>query len=265
MNPPKYNIKTIPLLTDPNSQNFERRGIKTTSLPFINNALMGFEKGELVVITAPPGMGKTQLARTLCLDFIGQGLNCLYVSFELTYSQLLGMFLQSGLENMDSKLEILKPELESEQDITFIESLTKENTFDVLVVDDLQALEEKYSLYRNSDNMALVMRGLAQRLKNLAKNQNRIVMTMVHTRKDAIKNSDSSLADIAYSGGIAQVADTVLSIKTDSEGYAVIEIIKARWSGGKMKVKCVSENKKFIELSQLNDTSPAKLVSNLYN
>lgn len=261
---PTYNTKIIPLYTDPKSQNFERRGIATTSIPLINKALGGFEKGELIIITAPPGQGKTQLARTFCLDFIKQGLNCVYLSFELRYNQLLGMFIQAGLGDMGEKLEILKPEIETEQDITFVEQLCK-GKFDVLVVDDLQALEEKYATYRHTDNMALVLRGLAQRLKDIARNTDKIVMTMVHTRKDAINSRETSLADIAYSGGIAQVADTVLSIKTDKDGYAIIEITKARYSGGRIKVKCQSVNKKFIELSEYNEPNPAKLVNSLYN
>ena len=174
------------------------------------------------------------------------------------------MFIQAGLGDMSEKLEILKPELETEQDITFVEHLSKSN-FDVLVVDDLQALEEKYSAYRHTDNMSLVIRGLAQRLKDIARNTNKIVITMVHTRKDAINSRESSLADIAYSGGIAQVADTVLSIKTDKEGYAIIEIAKARFSGARIKVKCKSVNKNFIELSEYDEPNPAKLANSLYN
>ena len=67
---PKYNTNIIPLFTDPKSQDFKRKGVDITSIPLINKALGGFEKGELIIITAPPGQGKTQLARTFCLDFI---------------------------------------------------------------------------------------------------------------------------------------------------------------------------------------------------
>lgn len=260
---PKFNEKIIPLITDPASQNFKRRGINADSIPTLNAAVEGFEKGELIIITAAPGGGKTQLARTLIMDFIEQGLNCLYLSFEVKYNQLLGFFMESGLGNMAAKLEILKPEQENEQDITFVEKLA-EQEFDILVVDDLHALEEKYSFHRNTDNMSLVMRGLAQRLKNIALNKNKIVISMVHSRKDSIDKSDSSLSDIAYSGGVAQVADTVLSIKTEKDtGYAIIEITKARYSGSKKRIKCQSINKKFKEIYALD--TQAKIVNSFLN
>lgn len=261
---PDYNKNLIPIFSNPKNQNFERKGIVKSSIPTLTKFLGGFEKGELITITAPPGQGKTQLARTFCLDFISQGLNCLYVSYELRYNQLLGLFVVAGLGEMDSKLLILQPEDTAENDITFVEQIAGQK-IDVLVVDDIHSLEEKYSLYRNTDNMALVMRGLAQRLKMIATKNNLIVITMAHTRKDAIDSKDSSLSEIAYSGGIAQVSDTVLSIKTDKkDGNAIIEVIKARWAGGKMKVKCKNVNKKFIELEPYEQT-PGELFDNLHN
>jgi len=251
MLPPNFNTKIIPLLQNPKAQDFQRRGINT-SIPTISASLGGFEKGELVIITAAPGAGKTQLARTFSLDFIEQGLNVLYLSFELRYNQLLGLFIMAGLNNLDSRLLILSPEDHLENDITFVEEIADKNNIDILVVDDLHSLEEKYAQFRRfNDPQALVLRGLSQRLKNIALKKNIVVLSMVHQRKDSIDNKDSSLSEIAYSGGIAQVADTVLSIKTDKKnGNAIIEIIKARWSGSKIKAICKDVNKRFVELTE---------------
>jgi predicted ATP-dependent serine protease len=250
---PVFNTSIIPLLDHPKAKGYQRKSFSLTgALPRLSAALEGMEKGELVVITAPPGAGKTQMARTLCLEFAEQGLSCLYLSYELTYAQLSRLFILSGLEALDARRMIYAPEEYSERDITFVEELAKKNKLDVLVVDDIHSLEERYSVFRRSDNMAVVLRGLADRLKAVAREREMLVITMAHTRKDAINASDSSLSDIAYSGGVAQVADTVLSIKTEkTTGYAVVEITKARWSGAKTKVKCKSVDKKFIEL--LND------------
>lgn len=246
---PNYNSKIVPLIDHPSAQGYDRKGLHTSSIPTLSKTLEGFERGELVAITAPPGHGKTMLARTFCIDLINQGVNCLYISFELTYAQLLRIFKLSGLDQMQSKKLILAPLEYSERDITFIEKVVEMNEIDVLVVDDIHSLEEKYSGQRNSDNMALLMRGLAQRLKNLAVKHEIVVMTMVHVRKDSIDSKQSSLSEIAYSGGIAQVSDTVLSIKTEKEtGYALIEVTKSRWSGIKAGVKCKAVDKIFKEL-----------------
>lgn len=247
---PQFETKIIPLIKHPEAQGYDRKGLALqSSLPTLSTALEGFERGELVSITAPPGMGKTMLARTFCMDLIKQDVKCLYISFELTYSQLLRMFKLSGLELSNHQDLVLSPLDYSERDIAFVEKVVEMNPLDVVVVDDIHSLEEKYSGFRNTDNMALVIRGLAQRLKNMAIKNNVVVITMAHMRKDAIDNKSSSLSEIAYSGGIAQVSDTVLSIKTEPEtGYAIIEITKARWSGKKTKVKAKEDNKIFKEL-----------------
>lgn len=246
---PNYNTKILPLIEHPEAQGYERKGFKfNNSIPTISTALEGFERGELIAITAPPGHGKTMLARTFCMDLIGQGLNCLYLSYELTYRQLLGLFKLSGLSESKARKLILAPLEYQERDITFVESLISKNEIDVLVVDDIHSLEEKYSMDRRSDNMALLIRGLAQRLKNLAIKKDIVIITMAHQRKDSIDNKKSSLSEIAYSGGIAQVCDTVLSLKKDSEtGDGIVEITKSRWSGSMAAVRCKAVNKIFKE------------------
>jgi len=256
---PKFNTKLVPLVDHPLAQGYSRTGLHFKStIPTLSTALEGFERGELVAITAPPGAGKTQLARTICLDLVNQGVNCLYVSYELTYAQLLRMFNLAGLEGNRNKKLILSPLEHSENDITFIEEIAKQDIA-VLVVDDIHSLEEKYSGVRKTDNMAVVMRGLAQRLKTLAIKNDIVVITMAHMRKDAIDSSSSSLSEIAYSGGIAQVADTVLSIKTDKKtGYAVIEITKSRWAGKKLSIRAESQNKRFVEI---DDKTPDEIVN----
>ena len=246
---PNFNTEIVPLLDHPQASGYERGGLTfTSSMPSLSAAVEGFEKGELIVITAPPGHGKTQLARTFSMDMILHGLNVLYLSFELTYSQLARLFQISGLDQLSAKKLILAPTDYSERDIAFVERIVELNEIDILVVDDIHSLEEKYSGERRTDNMALVIRGLAGRLKNLAIKKNIVVITMAHMRKDTIDSTRSSLSDIAYSGGIAQVADTVLQIKTDTKGNAVVEVTKSRWSGTKIKATCKSVNKLFKEL-----------------
>ena len=103
MFPSHDNTEIIPLIDHPEGA-YERKGIHTTSsIPTLSKALEGFERGELIAITAPPGNGKTMLARTLCMDMIKQKYKCLYLSYELTYSQLLRMFKLSGLEDYEEK------------------------------------------------------------------------------------------------------------------------------------------------------------------
>jgi replicative DNA helicase len=261
---PQWDTSFVPLLEHEASKNTGRKGLNL-GLPKLSNTLEGFEKGELIVLTAPPGQGKTQLARTVALNFIQQGLNVVYCTYELTLSQLANLFKISGLEAMDNKYLLLAPKEHIEKDILFIEKLmeaNKENLIDCIIIDDFHALEEKYA--HEKDNMLAKMNAIAGKLKELAQKYNCVVITMVQQRKDAIRLKDNSLGDIAYSGRIAQVADTVLAIRSHAENQAIIEIIKSRWAGSKSKIKVESVNKVFMELDIYHEQTPADVVNSLY-
>lgn len=260
---PQWNTSFIPLLQHEAANNTGRKGLNL-GLPSLTQKLEGFEKGELVVITAPPGQGKTQLARTIAINFINQGLNVAYCTYELTLGQLANLFKISGLEELENKYLLLAPKEHLEKDILFIEKLleaNKDNLIDCIVIDDFHALEEKYA--NEKENILQKMNAMAGKLKELAQKYNCVIITMVQQRKDAIRMKDNSLGDIAYSGRVAQVADTVLAIRANGENQAVIEIIKSRWAGSKSKIKVASKDKKFIEL-ELHEYSPTEVVNSLY-
>lgn len=263
METPNWNTDFIPLLQHPSANNPGRQGLNI-GLPELSKALEGLEKGELIVITAPPGQGKTQLSRTISINFINQGLNVAYCTYELTLGQLANLFKISGLEALDNKFLLLAPKEHLEKDILFIEKLmeaNKENLIDCLIIDDFHALEEKYA--NEKDNILQKMNAIAGKLKELAQKYNCVVITMVQQRKDAIRMKDNSLGDIAYSGRVAQVADTVLAIRADKDNQATIEIIKSRWAGSKIKVKVKSDNKIFREIAY-HEQPPADVTSSLY-
>lgn len=263
---PKWNTDLIPLIDHEASKGGKRQSIKF-GLPLLSNALEGFEKGELILITAPPGEGKTQLGRTLALDFVKQGMNVLFCSYELSLSQLKNLFELSGLNETDNKRLLLAPKEHTERDILFVEKLmeaNKENSIDCLVIDDFHALEENYA-FQQRDTGASFLRAIAGKLKDMALKQNCVVITMAHLRKDAIRQKNNSIGDIAYSGGMAQVSDTIFAIRQEPKDMAIIEIIKSRWSGKKIKVKVSSVNKIFKEVDLYVDQTPAERVNNLYN
>jgi len=263
MNPPKWIEDIIPLVNHPAANQENRQGIPL-NLTLLSTTLEGFEKGELVLITAPPGEGKTQLARTFTMDFVKKSMNVLWCSYESTISQLKTLFFMSGLTEIDNKKMVLVPVDHTESDILFIEQLmetNKANGINCLIVDDIHALTSKHAFeQRIADNMASYLRGLADRLKKIAKKYNCIVITMAHLRKDAIKGSDNSLADLAYSGGLAQVPDIVLAIRNTGNNTGTIEIIKSRWSGQKIKIKVKSEKKLFTELPITEQFTPTEIV-----
>lgn len=261
MQPPSWNLELIPFIEHEASKHQGRSSVGF-SLTKISNALEGLEKGELVAIVAPPGEGKTQLGRTIALDFIAKGMNVVYCTYELTMAQMLNMFTLAGLESCDTKHLLLAPKEHLVKDILFIEKLMEENRknmVDCLIIDDIHALEERYG-FNQPDNTALFLRALAGRLKTLAIKSNCIVITMAHLRKDAIRGKENSLSDIAYSGGLGQVADTILAIRQEAQDLATIEITKSRWAGKKIKVKVKSIDKRFVELQDY-EYPPTEIVN----
>lgn len=262
----EFNPIQIPLVDHPMAQNYQRRSV-AFNLPKVSEALQGLEKGELIIITGSPGSGKSQLARGICLDLINQACLCSYVSYELSYGQLLNMFILAGLNETENRKLVISPIDVAERDVAFIENLVEKTKVDLIIVDDIHALTMKYAFNpRIADNMASYLRGIADKLKELAIKHNIIVITMVHTRKDSIDNKTSSLSDMAYSGGFAQVADSVISIRTDKkDGCAILDITKARFTGNKISVKCKSINKKFKEIDFYVDHTPAGLVDSFRN
>ena len=239
-----FNLNRHELINHPNAESGRRLGIPL-SIVGLSNDLNGFERGELVCITAPPAGGKSMLARTFAMDFIKNSMDVLYLSFEMTYSQLKRMFIESGLEKEDNKSLIYVPEDIIEKDIAFVEQIAAKYRPSLLVVDDFMSLEEKYA-FNHDGNSALRLRGLAGRLKNIAIKNNIVVLTMLHMKKESLNNKQGSLADIGYSGGMAQVSDIVMQITRDERG-GTIQITKSRETGNHNKHYVFASNKIFHE------------------
>jgi len=242
--PQQFNLSKIELINHPNADSTKRRGIKL-SIVSLSNDLSGFERGELVCITAPPAGGKSMLARTFAMDFLKQSLDVLYLSFEMTYSQLRRMFDEAGLSTEENKSLIYVPEDIIEKDIAFVEQMAAKHKPTLLVIDDFLSLEEKYA-FNNDNNSALRLRGLAGRLKNIAIKNNIVVLTMLHMKKESLNNKQGSLADIGYSGGMAQVSDIVMQVTRDQKG-GTVQITKSRETGKHSTHYITAVNKIFQE------------------
>ena len=60
-----------------------------------DNSFGGFKKGEIVLIGARPGMGKSQLLINLALNMLAQSKSVLFHSLVLSESQMVSRFLSS--------------------------------------------------------------------------------------------------------------------------------------------------------------------------
>lgn len=89
--------------------------IVRTGLPSIDESVGGFRGGELVIVTAETGVGKTFLALQIARNACTAGRHVLYCSGEMLAAHLMGRVLSSDSGVAYNKIR--RPELLSERDV----------------------------------------------------------------------------------------------------------------------------------------------------
>ena len=196
----------------------------------------GLLKGEVVVVGARPGMGKTQFIVDMCIKVASEGRSCGFMSLELSPYLLANRFIGNisklssqslikgnfnALETLDlneasSKLNKL-PIFVHDQYIISIFSildrcrqLVAEKNVEVIFIDYLQLIGNNSKRYNRETELANITR----ELKKLTKELNiSLVITsqlsrQVENRPGGCKRPQ--LSDLRESGAIEQDADRVL-------------------------------------------------------
>ena len=196
----------------------------------------GLLKGEVVVVGARPGMGKTQFIVDMCIKVASEGRSCGFISLELSPYLLANRFIGNisklssqslikgnfnALETLDlneasSKLNKL-PIFVHDQYIISIFSildrcrqLVAEKNVEVIFIDYLQLIGNNSKRYNRETELANITR----ELKKLTKELNiSLVITsqlsrQVENRPGGCKRPQ--LSDLRESGAIEQDADRVL-------------------------------------------------------
>lgn len=225
----------------------------------------GFKQGDLVVISGIAGEGKTSLSRTLTYNLCRQGKQTLWFSYEVTVEALHEKFIEMGIEKF---YNVYHPEKNETGNLKWIkekiiESAKKYGTKFVFIdhIDFLTPADN-----RTSDNEAMSYKRIMTELKSLAITLNVVIIVMAHMKKiDTSKEPD--MQDIAYSGGVFQLADYVFMIWREKREFSgkgvqkyaqadgdelatnrtVIKIVKNRETGQLKYLYCEYRNEKFIE------------------
>ncbi len=218
-------------------KSMEKSEEKTTMIPSgfnqMDNEFGGFVGGELAIIGARPGMGKTQLMVNLALQ-MAKSKPVLYCSCDLSESLLLSRFIAS-LSKISMRTLLQKKFLPEEikqlqevekqvftndlfinVDITSIGDLKavckkhiEEDGVHVIFVDYLQLLGT--SKYKNNREQEISI--ISRELKNIAKEYN-VCMIVASQLSRAVETRTMSrrpiLSDLRDSGAIEQDADKVI-------------------------------------------------------
>lgn len=207
-------------------------GIKT-GFKDLDKRLNGFKKGNLIILAARPGMGKTTLALNTCWNIAKQKKRALFFSLEMSDQEVVRKIMSSELrvnnEDLDSG-EVFKKHdnVLSIQDIVnnkqfFIDQtgalslaqisararkLCMEKPLDFIAVDYIQLINEK-ALSRTEE-----IRKISGGLKALAKELNCPILALSQLNRSVEARIDKRplLSDLRDSGSIEQDADICMFI-----------------------------------------------------
>lgn len=242
-----------------NRQSGEEQMLKTGFID-IDNALGGFDSGQLIILAARPGMGKTTLALNIATNACKNGKSVLFVSQEMTKIQIMDRYISSSsgvnafrLKNnpLDKKeldqvirsceeskayhLDIM----EGRKTVSEIKAraqldMAKFSKLDLIVVDHIQLIKSD-SKGRYTSRVHEVGE-ISHSLKELAVHFKVPVLALSQLSRspEGRENRRPELSDLRESGDLEQDADVVLGLYRESyytkekNTDAELGILKAR-------------------------------------
>lgn len=253
--------------------------IVKTGFEDYDNEITGLIKGELVIIGARPGMGKTQFVVNMCNNIALSGKSVAYISLELSNFLAANRFI-GNLSKVSSQ-HLLKGDL-NEQDesnvkaavqkldslpvyiidqynssiFSIIENchnLVREQKVEAIFIDYFQLMSAPFKRYNREAELAFISR----ELKKLAKELNVAIIATSQLSRNVESRPGGSkrpmLSDLRESGAIEQDADKVIflyrpeyyGIEVDENNEPtrnVMEVIVAKnKSGGLETIKLQCE------------------------
>ena len=210
-------------------------GIKT-HFSEIDKMLVGMGKGDLVIIGARPGVGKTSLALNIATNVAIRGNKTVAIfSLEMSCEQLVSRMLASegsidsykmrrgdleykDWENLSKAAGILAETEILIDDSTGITAtsmkakLRRVKNLGLVVIDYLQLMQGE----KHTDNRVQEVSDISRNLKLLAKELGVPVITLAQLSRTSEKeNKKPVLSDLRDSGAIEQDADTIMFLSRD--------------------------------------------------
>jgi len=228
----------------------------------LDDAIGGFNPGELVIVAGRPGTGKSQLCFQFACNMAKQGKNILMFSIEMSAKQLYIRYLanQTEIEKRKIRRAELSPEevklllteiqnyknniMIDDSGLSRISHIVKtarivnaRNKLDMVIVDHLQLT----SIDGRDVGRTTELDEITRQLKLLAKELEVPVfaLSQLSRKCEERPNKRPMQSDLRESGGIEQNADIILGIyhdrmynpNTEKQGIAEVIILKAREEG----------------------------------
>lgn len=233
----------------------------TSGVKSLDSFTSGLHPGELWIVAARPGRGKTALAMLMAQEIAIFHGPVAFASLEMPLSQLgmravarasavpqsrlrRGTFHEADYERMSSAFEMLHPlRLMAQDEGTMtladlralaLRTSARFGSLSAVVVDYLQLMTADDKNSPREQQIASIARGL----KMLSKELNVPVVALAQlSRKNESEKRRPVLSDLRESGSIEQDADTVLFLHSDEqqpdpEGWEQIELIIGKQRNG---------------------------------
>ena len=254
----------------------------TTGFTSLDKRLLGMQPGQMIIIAARPGMGKTALALNIALNACkAHNLPIMLYSYEMLGPELSGRILSSEA-NIDARK--IKTNDYNEMDLRnlghAVQTLSKlpiyindngattlldiksqcrkvkaDQGMGMVVIDYLQLMQPHVRKNSREQEIAEISRGI----KELAKELGCPIVALSQLNRSATSRTDRrpQLQDLRESGSIEQDADVVMLIhredyydeNTPEKGVAEIIVAKNRaGEPGTVKTAWIAAQTKFAEL-----------------
>lgn len=287
----KMNLKD---LEDSQRKKGEIAGLPTGFID-LDRVLLGLQPGQLVVLAARPGVGKTSFAMSLAVNAAkASGLPMAIFSLEMLAPELSMRILSSescvdsmrlrtknlldtDLRNISKALKDLSQLpifINDSADITLIDiksqcrKIKAEHGLGLVMIDYLQLMNSHSRVLSREQQISEISRGL----KNLAKELECPIIALSQLNRAVESRPDKRpmISDLRESGSIEQDADIVCLIYRDEmynpdtkdKGIAEIHVAKNR-SGerGTVKLAWIGSQTKFASLQQQYSDKDASAIS----
>lgn len=176
-----------------------------TQYKALNDLTGGFRRGQLVVISAATGEGKTTLAQNFTAHFVKEGYKCLWFSYEVGIEEFMEKMPEGGKAFYVPR--ILRQNMLTWVEDRIKEGLAKYNTR-IIFIDHLHYLLEMQKM-AEAKSLSLLIGQMLRELKKIALIYDLTIFLISHLKKIEMSEKPE-LSDLRDSSFVAQESDIVM-------------------------------------------------------
>lgn len=248
----------------------------------VDSAVGGLDRGDITVVAARPGVGKSALSLQMARNIARSGKKVAYFILEMPDQQIYerivaaesGVGMQEIRHSTSAKAEDFKRFIEANERLTGERNLTvydeirntagirqmvMTNNYDVVVVDYLQLLTPTTG---RGANRTAEVGDISRDLKKIAMDFKIHIIALSQLNRLSAGGKEPSMAEIRESGAIEQDASNILIMwdsEENNETKKALKVDKARnGKRGRMDLYFDGEHLKFSEWTEADGDCPFK-------